>query len=175
MSSQGTNLQLEKEVRLTLQEVVRWIKENLMVSEQTIAWIHISMAPSAVWFPYNLHEGLQGRCDAWELQKQTVTSIMTPITWWVLLTKYDQKNRKLLHTHAPEVHRRKAPLSYLSCWEECWMPPGALWGHLVQENHLVSLSKKTEFDSELGTGRRTSLLCLDLISLWLELPVWLPQ
>ena len=64
------------------------------------------MAPSAVWFPYALNEGLQGRCSEWELQKQTVMSIVTPITWWVLLTKDDQKNRKSLHSHAPGVDRR---------------------------------------------------------------------
>lgn len=119
--------------------------------------------PNAVWFPYNLHEALQGRCSEWELQKQTVMSIVTPITRWVLLTKYDQKNRKPLHIYAPEVHRRKSTLPYLSCWEVCWMPPGALWGHLVQVSHLLSLSKKTKFNSELGTGRRESLLYFDLM------------
>lgn len=36
------------------------------------------------------------------------------------------------------------------------MPPGALLHHLVQENHLVSLTEEIEFISELRKGWRES-------------------
>ena len=72
------------------------------------------MAINAFWLPYNLREGSQGRRSEWGLQKQAVMSVMTTITWWVLLTKQDQKSRKQLQIHTPDVCRRKATLPYLS-------------------------------------------------------------
>lgn len=119
-----------------------------MISEQTIATstyfngpqrLLVSLESSWRW---SLHGDHQGRCSEWELKKQAVKSLMTTIPWWVLPAKYDQKSRKQLQIPAPDVYGRKAILPYLSCWEVCWMHPGALWGHLVQESHLLSLTKE---------------------------------
>ena len=46
------------------------------------------------------------------------------------------------------VPKNVAVNGYLSCWEASWVPLGVPLGHVVWENHLLSLTKETESISE---------------------------